>query len=188
MTPLTSSTGDLMTVGLTADALTPMQLRTLAERSVQQRMLAVPGIAKVSVYGGEVRQIQVQLDPRKLVAHDVDVAEVVAAARRAAGIRGAGFVDTGNQRVILRADPGAVGAAEIAQTVVRPETAGNLTLADVGTVIDAPEPAISGATVMGKPAVVLQLWTQYGANTLETTHGVDEALHDLAPLFAREHV
>src|SRR6476659_9000605 len=46
MTPLTSSTGDLMTIGLTSDRQTPMQLRTIADSLVQQRLLGVPGIAK----------------------------------------------------------------------------------------------------------------------------------------------
>lgn len=169
MTPLTSSTGDLMTVGLTSGRLNLMQLRTLADSTVQQRLLAVPGVAKVSVYGGDVRQIQIEVDPRKLVQHDVDISDVIAAARKASGIRGGGFVDTGNQRIVLRADAGAVTADEIARTVIRHETSGNLTLADVGTVADAPMPAISGASVMGKPAVVLNVWTQFGANTIETT-------------------
>jgi CzcA family heavy metal efflux pump len=188
MTPLTSSTGDLMTIGLTSDTLTPMQLRTFADWVVQQRLLAVPGVAKVSVYGGELRQIQIEIDPHKLVQHEIDVEEVLTAARRAAGVRGAGFIDTGNQRIVLRTDAGAIGAEEIARTVVRHETVGNLTLGDLGRVADAPAPAISGATVMGKPAVVLNLWTQYGANTLETTRGVDVALTDLKPACAQQHV
>ncbi len=188
MTPLTSSTGGLMTIGLTSEVLTPMQLRTFADWVVQQRLLAVPGVAKVTVYGGQVRQIQIEIDSRKLVQHEIGVEEVLAAARRAAGLRGAGFIDTGNQRIVLRADSGAIGAREIAGTVVRHEAAGNLTLGDLGRVVDAPAPAISGATVQGKPAVVMNLWTQYGANTLETTHGVDLALEDLKPACAQQHV
>ena len=182
MTPLTSSTGDLMTIGLTSDTLNLMQLRTIADWTVGQRLLAVPGIAKVSPYGGQVRQIEIQIDPQKLVAHDIDTSEVIAAARKAAGIRGAGFIDTGNQRLVLRADAGTIGAPEISRTVVRHEAGGNLTLGDLGQVVDAPEPAISGATVMGRPAVVLNLWTQYGANTIETTNGVDAALAELEPV------
>jgi CzcA family heavy metal efflux pump len=188
MTPLTSSTGDLMTIGLTSDRLDAMQLRTVADALVQQRLLAVPGIAKASVYGGQVRQIAIEIDPAKLQQHDVDVSEVVAAARRASGIRGAGFVDTGNQRIVLRAETGAIGAAEIARTVIRHEASGNLTLADVGRVTDAPAPPISGASVMGKPAVVLNLWTQYGANTVETTRAVDDALAELRPALQRQSI
>jgi CzcA family heavy metal efflux pump len=188
MTPLTSSTGDLMTIGLTSDRLDAMQLRTVADSLVQQRLLAVPGIAKASVYGGQVRQIAIEIDPAKLQQHDVDVSEVVAAARRASGIRGAGFVDTGNQRIVLRADAGAIGAEDIARTVIRHEASGNLTLADVGRVTDAPAPPISGASVMGKSAVVLNLWTQYGANTVETTRAVDDALAELRPALQRQSI
>jgi len=67
MVPLTSSTGDLMVVGLTSDRLDLMQLRTVADWTVTPRLLAVPGIAKAGTYGGDVRQLQVQLDPAALI-------------------------------------------------------------------------------------------------------------------------
>jgi CzcA family heavy metal efflux pump len=186
--PLTSSTGDLMTVGLTSQRLDPMQLRTFADSVVQPRLLGVPGIAKASVYGGAVRQLQIQLDPERLVARNVSVDDVVSAAQRATRIAGGGFIDTVNQRLVVRTESQTLSAAALAGTVLEQTSVGNVTIGDVARVTDAAQPPISGAAVGEKPAVILNLWTQYGANTLEATRGVDAALADLQPALAREGV
>src|SRR5262245_46413976 len=76
MTPLVSSTMDLLKIGLVSDKLSPMELRTFADWTVKPRLLAVPGVAKCSVYGGEVRQWQVQVRPDQLVAHGLTIPDV----------------------------------------------------------------------------------------------------------------
>ncbi len=181
MTPLTSSTGDLLTIGLLSDKLTPMQLRAVADWTIVPRILAVAGVAKASVYGGEVRQIQVQIDPAKLIEHELSIEDVVAAAGRATGVRGAGFIDTRNQRIVIRSQGESLSSGEIGAIVVAHQPQGNVTLADVGRVIDGARPPISDASIMTRRGVILNLWAQYGANTLETTAGVERALDQLTP-------
>ncbi|HEY8133384.1 MAG TPA: efflux RND transporter permease subunit, partial [Thermoanaerobaculia bacterium] len=181
MTPLTSSTGDLLTIGLVSDKLNLMQLRTIADWLIVPRLLAVQGVAKASVYGGDVRQIQIQIDPAKLIARELSIEDVLSAARRATGVRGAGFVDTRNQRIIIRTEGESLTAGDIGAIVVAHQPTGNVTLADVGRVVDAPAPPISDASVMARRAVILNLWAQYRANTLETTLGVEHALDQLTP-------
>jgi CzcA family heavy metal efflux pump len=188
MTPLTSSTGDLLTIGLTSDRLTPMELRTIADWVITPRLLAVAGVAKVSAFGGQVRQIQIQIIPDHLLHYQLTIDEVESAARRATGLRGAGFIDTKNQRIVLRTEGGSLNAQDVASVVVAHQPAGNVTLGDVARVVDAAEPAISDASLNAKPAVVLNLWAQYGANTLETTRGVERALEQLAPLMKSEAI
>src|SRR2546430_14296418 len=79
-----------------------MDLRTFADWTLRPRLLGVPGIAKVVVFGGEVRQIQVQVRPERLIGYGLAVDDVLAAARRATGVRGAGFVGTPAQRIVPR--------------------------------------------------------------------------------------
>src|SRR5690349_12886226 len=81
MTPLTSSTMDLLKIGLVTDKMTPMELRTFADWTLKPRLLSVPGVAKCSTYGGEVRQLQIQLMPARLLAYDLSLSDVLAAAR-----------------------------------------------------------------------------------------------------------
>ncbi|TMA54824.1 MAG: efflux RND transporter permease subunit, partial [Deltaproteobacteria bacterium] len=88
MTPLTSSTMDLLKIGLVSTALTPMDLRTFADWVLKPRLLAVPGVAKCSVFGGEVRQLQIRVMSERLVAYDLSLSDVVDAARASTGVMG----------------------------------------------------------------------------------------------------
>src|SRR5216683_3308279 len=181
MTPLTSSTTWVMEVGLASDKQSPMTLRTIADWTVKPRLLEVAGVAGVEVVGGDVRQIQFQFDPQRLVQYGVSVEEVIAAARRATGVRGAGFVDTLNQRIFLQTEGQSVTAAQLARTVLVHHNGANVTLGDVARVQDAPAPQIGAASVSGKPGVSMIVDAAYGANTLEVTRGIDRALADLRP-------
>ncbi|MBI5506213.1 MAG: efflux RND transporter permease subunit [Deltaproteobacteria bacterium] len=107
LSPLTSSTMDLLKVGLISDSLDGFALRDLSDWTLKPRLLAVPGVARVNVFGGDVRQIQIRVDPERLEATGLSLGEVVAAARSATGVRGGGFVDLAAQRLLLSIDAGA---------------------------------------------------------------------------------
>src|SRR5215831_10101092 len=92
MSALTSSTMDLLKIGLVSDRLSPMALRGFADLTLRPRLLAVPGVAQVNVFGGEVRQLQIQVLPDRLLAHGLALADVLAAAQASTGIVGAGFI------------------------------------------------------------------------------------------------
>src|SRR6266571_4363740 len=81
MTPLTSSTMDLLKIGLVSDKLSPMELRTFADWTLKPRLLSVPGVAKCNTFGGDVRQLQIQVLPDRLLAYDLALSDVLAAAR-----------------------------------------------------------------------------------------------------------
>src|SRR5919204_3536970 len=178
MTPLTSSTSTVLVLGLTSDKRSLMDLRTIADWTLRPRLLAVPGITKVSVFGGEVRSIQVAVHPDELIRHSLGFNEVLGAARKATGIRGAGFIDTANQRIVFQSEGQSLKADDIAGTVLVNEGALSLRLGNVADVVDAPEPPIGGAAITGQPGVILVVSAQYGANTLEVTHLVEDTLAD----------
>src|ERR1041385_6941339 len=156
MTPLTSSTMDLLKIGLVAEKLSPMELRTFADWTIKPRLLAVPGVAKCSVFGGEVRQLQIQVRPDALIAHGVTLADVLNAARGATGVRGAGFVETRNQRIVLETEGQLLTPEEIGEVAVT-STAGSVPvrLRDVAPVAYGAEPKVGDALVMGKPGILL---------------------------------
>jgi CzcA family heavy metal efflux pump len=188
MTPLTSATGTVLAVGLTSTKQPLMTLRTIADWTVKQSLLAVPGVSGVSVFGGEVRQIQVQFKPQELVRYGLTVNDVVAAAHEATGIRGAGFIETPNQRIVLQTEGQSVTAEQVSKTVLVHRNGANVTLGDVCTVVDAPAPRIGAAAIMGEPGVILMVDSQLGANTLEVTSGVDQALAALRPALGAQGI
>ena len=93
LSPLVSSTMDLLKVGLVSDQVDAFALRDNADWVIKPRLLAVPGVAHVIVFGGSVRQIQIIPDPRKLAGFNITLTEVSDAARAALALRGAGFID-----------------------------------------------------------------------------------------------
>ena len=188
MTPLTSSTSIVLAVGLTWPNHSLMELTTVAEWTVRPRLLAVAGVAKVSTFGEEAKQIQLQFSPERLIRYGLALDDLIAAARHATGIRGAGFVDTPNQRIVILSQGQSVTSQQISRTVLVHRNGANVKLGDVCKVVDAPAPAIGGASIGGQPGLILMISTQYGANTLEVTRGLDEALAELRPALARQGI
>ncbi len=189
MSSLVSATMDLLKIGLVSDKLTPMQLRTFADWTLKPRLLAVPGVAQVNIFGGEVRQWQILVHPDLLVAHNVTLSDVLSAGRLASGVRGGGFIDTDNQRIVLETE-GQAMTAEALGAIVVAGGAGNppVRLRDVATVGEGAVPKFGDALVMGRPGVLMTMLSQYGANTMEVTKLLEPALEEMKPLLAREGI
>jgi CzcA family heavy metal efflux pump len=188
MTPLKNSTGTVLVIGLTSKTRSLMDLRTEADWTLKQRLLAVPGVASIGVFGGEVRQLQVQFLPEKLVEYNLSLDDVVAAAQKATAVIGAGFVENGNQRLILRPEGQPITAAQIAATVLVRENGANVTLGQVADVREGEAPPFSAALVDGKSGVILNIYAQYGSNIIQVTHNVEEAIQQLTPALQREGI
>jgi len=188
MTPLTSSSSTVLVLGLTSETRSLMDLRTLADWTLRLRLLAVPGVAKVAVFGGDVRSVQVQVHPDQLIRHNLSFDDVLAAAKKATAVTGAGFIETANQRIVFQSEGQSIAPEDIARTVVATSGGASVLLKDVAEVVNAPEPPIGGAAVMGKPGVVLLVSGQLGANTIDVTEGIETVLADLKPLIDKEDV
>ena len=188
MTPLISSTGLILVAGLTSKTRSLMDLKTIAEWTIRPRLLAVPGVANVSVFGRNSRSLQIQVRPDRLIRYHLGMNEVLAAARKATGVRGAGFIDTDNQRIVFQSEGQSLAPRQLADTVLLAHGAARVTLGDVANVMEAPEPPIGAGAVNGEPGVVFNVEEQYGANTLEVTHKVEASLLDLAPGLAAQGI
>ena len=188
LTPLTSSTGTVLVIGLTSTARTLRQQRTFADWTLSPRLLAVPGVARVSVHGGDVRQLQIQLDPARLRTYGVGISDVVAAASEATGVKGAGVIDNANQRIVVRSDGQLTTTEQLARSVVRARGGAVLRLGDLGRVVEGAEPAVGAASIDGVPGIVLTIDAQLGANVRELSTAVESALSDLAPAIAADSI
>ena len=188
MTPLTSSTMDLLKIGLVSDRLTPMELRTFADWTLKPRLLSVPGVAKCSTFGGEVRQLQIQVQPDRLLAHNLALTDVLAAARVATGVMGAGFVETRNQRITLQTEGQALTPEILAEVVVAHTNGLSVRLKDVARVVEGAEPKFGDTVVMGRWGVLMTMSSQYGANTMEVTRLLEAALDEMKPVFEKEGI
>ncbi|WP_304190142.1 efflux RND transporter permease subunit [Phenylobacterium aquaticum] len=180
--PLTSSTMDLLKVGFTSDRMTPLQLRDLVQWTVRPKLLSAAGVARATVYGGEVRRLEVQVRPAELAARDLSLSDLLAAVRASTGVTGGGFIDTPQQRILIEPRGQAQSAADIAAAPIPGNgTGAPLRIGDVATVREAAAPDVGDAVIMGRPGVLISLSSQYGANTLDATHAVEAALEELRP-------
>jgi|SRR5438128_10013229 len=186
MTPLTTSTSVVLAIGLTSKERSLMDLRTIADWTIKQRLLAIPGVAKVAVFGGEVRQLQIQVKPEQLANFDLTLNDVLGATQRATGVLGAGFIENANQRLVLHTEGQSLIPQQLAGIVLKHVNGGNVTLGDVAHVADGPEPPIGAAAVDGEKGVVLVVSAQYGANTRDVTRDIEAALDELRPAMAAE--
>jgi len=188
MVPLSSSSATVLTVGLSSPSRSLMELRTLADWTLVPRILAVPGVADVNVFGGEVRQLQIQLHPDALRRHGLSLEEIALAAGRATGMRGSGFVENENQRISLQLAGLPEAADTLRQVVLARKDGVNLTLGDVATVADAPRPPIGAATIGGEPALVMMVIGQYGANTLSVSRRVEAVLDEFQQILGKQDI
>lgn len=182
MTPLVPTTGLLLNIGLTSNKRSLMELRTFADWTMKQRLLAVQGVARVTVFGGDAKQLQIQIRTDKLVQYRLAIEDVFAQAKRATGVQGAGFIDTQNQRVVLQTEGQSLTPAELAKTILRYQNGKIVRLGDVANITEAPEPPVGAASIEGKTGIQLQVSSQYGSNILEITRRVETALEELCPV------
>lgn len=189
MSPLTSATMDLLKVGLVSDKLSGRELRDFADWTLRPALQAVPGVAKVTVYGGGVKRLEIRADPERLRRFGLGLSDILSAARLATGVRGAGFIETAQQRLVVESRGQTLTPEQLGKALVSRGADGTpVLLEEVATVQEGEEPAFGDAQIMGRPGVLLAMVSQYGANTLETTRAVEAALQEMKPLFATQEV
>src|SRR6185295_4168700 len=186
LSPL-SSTSRAMKIGITSTKLSQMEMTELARWTIRPRLMAVPGVANVAIWGQRDRQFQVIVDPERLKAHDVTLGTIEKAAAEAVTLEGGGFVDTPNQRLAVRQQVGIYDAEDLGNVKVDFRAGTPLRLRDVADVIESYPPPIGDAVIgvlgsdRNEPGLLLIVEKQPWGNTLEVTHKVEAALKALAP-------
>ncbi|MDT8371505.1 MAG: efflux RND transporter permease subunit [Gammaproteobacteria bacterium] len=188
MVPLESSSGTIMTIGLSSDKHDLMSLRALVDWTLSPRLLSVEGVADINVFGGHEKQYQIQLDSDKLALHGLSIDDVSRASKQATGMMSSGYIENSNQRMMLQVSGQPTSAEHLAKVVLRHTEHGVLLLGDVANIVAAPAPAIGGAAIGGKPGVVLMVIGQYKANTLAVTHGIEAALAEFKKGFEADGI
>ncbi|WP_034301987.1 efflux RND transporter permease subunit [Herbaspirillum sp. RV1423] len=186
--PLTTATSNALVIGLTSKTRSLMELNDVAQWTVRPQLLSASGVADAIVFGGDVRQLQIQIDPQKLTRYGLSIQDVVAAARTSTGVRGAGFVENTNQRIVLNTDGQVVTPDALAGVVLKWSNGTGIRLGDVATVSFAAAPAAGAASIMGTPGVLLMLESQYGSNTLSVTKALEGTLTALRPVLAKQGI
>ena len=192
MLPPLSSTSRVMAIGLMSDKLSTVQLSVLARWTISPRLMGVPGVANVSIWGLRDRELQVLVNPQQLNIQGVALDEVVNSAGEAlwesplsyleASTPGTGgWIDTPNQRLGVRHVLPITTADDLAKVTFE-DKAGNMRkLGDVADVVEGHQPLIGDAIINGRPGLLLVVEKFPWGNMLDVTRGVDAALETLKP-------
>jgi CzcA family heavy metal efflux pump len=185
--PPLSSLSRCMKIGLWSDAQSQMDMTVLARWTVRPRLMAVPGVANVAIWGEKDPELHVVVDPDRLRAHGLTLDAVMAAVRDATHAGAGGFIDTANQRLAIRHTPPVYTPDDLSQVVVSYRNGAPLTVGDVAEVtIDYSAP-IGDAIINGRPGLLLIVEKQPWANTLEVSRGVEQAMEEMKPAFGAVH-
>jgi CzcA family heavy metal efflux pump len=195
MMPPTSTTARVMKIGVSSKTVSPMDLSMTAYWKIRARLLRVPGVANVPIWGEKIKMPQVQVDPERMRAHKVslDRAMRVTADALDVGIlhfsNGAmigtgGWIETPNQRLGIRhvlpiSSP--EGLAQVPVEGMKKTDGTPLVLSDVANVVEATWPLFGDAVVNGGPGLLMIVERFPWANTLEVTRGVEAALDEMRP-------
>ena len=188
--PISSIMGQIMVIGMTAGGETsPLELRTLADWSVRQRLLTIKGVSQVIVMGGERKQFQVLVDPDLLLRYGVTLHEVKTALEESNQNTAGGYLDEQGPREFLVRSLGRVKTVdEISDIVIKQRDRQSITLSQVARVVEGAQvkrgdssafARDSDGTLTGGPAVVLTILKQPQGDTRAITNRVTAALQEM---------
>ena len=182
MGPQSSILGEMQIIGLTADSITSMlELRTIADKVIRPRLLAIGGVSQVSVQGGEAREYQIRFSPEKMKAYGVSLGELTAATEQINDNATGGIIyDYGNE-YIVKGEINTASPAELESAVIRSDENGLVTVGDVAEVVIAgAQPKLGVASVETHPAVLITVTKQPAVGTIQLTENIDAELADIA--------
>ena len=184
-----ASAGRILNIGLSSKTVSMIDMSVQAQWTIVPRLIGVPGVANVTVWGQRERQLQVLVDPKRLREAKVTLEQIVKTAGEAVWASpltylnsstpgSGGFIDTPNQRLNIRHISPILTASEFAKVPVHGTTTA---LGSVANVVESHQPLIGDAVVKGGPGLMLVVEKFPDFNTAEVTRGVEAALEALRP-------
>ena len=199
MYPIVSATSRVMQIGFTSDTISPVELSTIAQWVIRPRLMSVPGVANAAIWGDNPRQIMVEGDPAPMRAHQVTLDELMSTAADAvdttevryttgAAVGSLGFTETPAQRLDVADIQPIQTPAQVAQVPLETGNGKLITIGQVAKVTWGYPVPTGDAVVDGGHGLMMVVEKFPGANTLQVTRGVEQALAALAPGLHGIHV
>ncbi len=188
ITPLTSSASTVLGVGIVSDQKNEIELRGFAESVIIPQLLSVQGVADVNRFGGSIGEIQIQINPEKLIKHNIAISDVISAIEKSTGISGGGFIENNNQRIIINAEGQSKNLNDFATTPIVNNDGKIVYINQVAEVNYGKAPSISAVSIDQQVGVYLSVQGQLGSDTYKLTSELETALNKLKPLLESESI
>ncbi|WP_019501332.1 efflux RND transporter permease subunit [Pseudanabaena sp. PCC 6802] len=184
--PISSPIGVILKYSFTSDTVPSMEVRRIVDWQVTNRLLAVPGVTQIVVFGGDIRQYQVLIDPKKLQAFDVTIEDVEKAAKAANSNAPGGFLTTSDRELLIRGVGRIQSIQDLAKSAIKARDGKPVLLGDVAEVKLGAALKRGDAIVNGKQAIVLIVNKQPRADTPTVTKAVEEAMKEIATALPKD--
>jgi CzcA family heavy metal efflux pump len=192
MLPPVSATSRVMKIGMSSKTLSVVDMSLVAYWTIRSRLLSVPGVANVPIWGEQISQLHVQVDPQRMAAQQVSLDQVMEATSNALDegllqfaqghvIGTGGSLQTANQQLSVRHVPAIVAPQDLQDISLVTQDGRLVQLRDVADVVNGHQPLFGDAIVNDGPGLLLVVEKFPWANTLDVTRGVEEALQELQP-------
>src|ERR1700733_1158932 len=199
MYPIVSATSRVMQVGLSSKTVSLMDMSMMAQWQLRPRLMDVPGVANVAIWGEKPKQLMVEANPALLAKNHVAMDDLMTAASNAvdagelgyttgAAVGSLGLVQAPNQQVDVHNIQPITPPQQLAQVPLSVKNNKLLNLGDVSDVTWGYPPLIGDAVINGGPGLMLVVEKLPGANTLDVTNGIDKALSAMAPSMPGVHI
>jgi CzcA family heavy metal efflux pump len=187
-----SATSRVMKIGLSSDTHSLIEMSMASYWKIRERLLRVPGVANVTIWGERLQMMQVQADPVRMARHDVSLDTVMNVTADAldsgllqfsngALIGTGGFIETPNQRLAVNNRQAIVTPADLGQIPIQTKNGKVLRLSDVAVVKEDHQALIGDAVINDGPGLMLIVEKLPWGNTLDITRGVEDAIDQMRP-------
>ncbi len=183
MAPISSIMGQVVIIGITSDGnkTNPIEVRTITDWVIRQRLLTVSGVAQVVTMGGGRKQYQVLADPDAMLKYDVSLHDIEQAVAGSNENATGGYLEESGSELLVRSIGRLRSAQELEKVVVKSSSERSILLNQVATIREAAQVKRGEAAVDASPAVMVIVSKQPGADTRALTDNVLKALADLKP-------
>jgi CzcA family heavy metal efflux pump len=177
--PVSSIMGEVMFLSISSDSVNAMDLRTIADWNVRQRLLAVSGVSQVVVMGGEFKQYQILASPKKMKYYGVSLTELKSASTNINMNASGGVINQRGNRYVIRGEGKTKDVSALEKSFVKMVNGAPVILGDLAEIKIGAAPKIGEGSYMGKDAIIITILKQPNANTLKLTANIDETLKSI---------
>ncbi len=176
LAPIASIMGEIMFIALHSETHSGIELKTVADWEVRQRLLAVSGVAAIIPIGGETKQYHILLKPKELITYGVSVDDVMRAVAASNQNTSAGFYTQNAQEYMIRGIGRVQDINDIANTFITQNGVTPVTLRDVADIRIGAAVKRGIGSYNGNDAVILAIQKQPNVNTLELTNTLEQTI------------
>ena len=178
--PQSSILGEIMTIGLSSDSVSLLDLRTIADWTIRPRLLSTGGVAQVTIIGGEIKEYQILLDPGRMKHYGVSVDEVLQVTRNMNQNSSGGILYEYGNEYIVRGTLHTTDIDEMGKAVIKKKGENPILISDIAEIkIGEKTPKLGVASEKGNVAVLITVTKQPNVNTIELTDKLDQSIAEL---------